>query len=529
MHPRGATSSNTLCGAMSKWRLRGLTMVAGSVVTTTVGLCLSQPAAWSGGSAGAQGASRPTPVLSLRRIPWWLAQTAARQRLDAQLESIAGASLGVEQGASGCLVVRQGDQVLFDANGHDMFIPASNMKILTATAVLDRLGGGTRYVTSVRSSAPPEGGVVAGNLYLVGGGDPDLRTSSYGGGTSAAGATFTSLDALALQIREAGVSEVTGSVIGDESRYDSRRVIGSWKPVYTSEGDVGPLSALDVNDGFVPNTATTTTKPVQVSGSNGSVAPHVTSGTGSAAPTTEASNSAQLAYAAATDPAAQSAQVFTALLRKDGVRVDGSSRTGRTPPSATLVTSIDSAPLSEEVEQMLNVSDDTAAELFTKELGYRESGSGTTAAGTAAIRADLAADGLPVDEMVGVDGSGLDRGDRASCNLLALALQRAGPTSTLAKGLPIAGKTGTLSGRMLKTPAEGRVIAKTGTLDNVDSLSGFVLPEAGVPELPSLGQPVVFSLILNGPSGSRADDVVDEVAIALAGYPVIPPLKDLGP
>ncbi|HVA74896.1 MAG TPA: D-alanyl-D-alanine carboxypeptidase/D-alanyl-D-alanine-endopeptidase [Acidimicrobiales bacterium] len=504
-------------------------MIVGALVTTTAPVWVSQSAAWSDGAGVARKPASPTPLLSLRRVPWWLAQTAAQQRLDAQLETIAGASLGSGIGASGCLEVSQGDQVIFDGNGSDMFIPASNLKILTAIAVLDRLGGSTKFVTSVRATGPAGGGVVAGNLYLVGGGDPDLRTSSYGGGTSAPGATFTSLDALALQVREAGISEVTGSVIGDESRFDSQRIVASWKPVYTSEGDVGPLSALDVNDGFVPNPSTTTTKPGQVSGPNGSVAPRPTAGTATGSPTTETSNSAQLAYAAATDPAAQAAQVFTALLRKDGVRVDGGSRTGKTPASARLVTSMDSAPLAAEVDQMLSVSDDTAAELFTKELGYQESGSGTTRAGTAAIRADLVSDGLPVDQLVAVDGSGLDRGDRVSCDLLVQALQHEGPTSTLAKGLPVAGKSGTLSGQMIGTPAEGRVVAKTGTLDNVVSLSGFVLPAPGTPEFPALGQPLVFSLILNGPPDWKANAVADQVAVALARYPVLPPLSDLEP
>lgn len=484
----------------------------------------SSAAAESGhGHGGAAG----TPILSARRVPWWLAQTAAAQRLDVRLSSLAGGRLGSGASAQGCLEVTQGDGELFAANAHGMFIPASNLKILTATAVLDRLGGDTKFVTSVRSASPAEGGVVAGNLYLVGGGDPDLRTSAYGGGTSPPGGTFTSLDALAKQVREAGISEVTGSVVGDDSRYDAERIVPSWKPIYTSEGDVGPLSALDVNDGFVPKPTTTTTPgQPRVSGPQ---APPSTLAPVTVSPTTEASNSAQLAYAAAADPAEQAAEVFVALLRKDGVRVGGGSRTGTTPGSSVLITSISSASLGGEVDEMLNFSDDTAAELFTKELGYQASHSGTTTAGTAAIRADLASDGLPVAELVNVDGSGLDRGDRASCALLADALRRAGTGSVLARGLPVAAKTGTLIGRMVGTPASGRVVAKTGSLDNVVSLSGFVLPSQGSPVTPALGQPLVFSLILNGLPDGQANALVDEVAVALAQYPVLPPLRDLEP
>lgn len=502
-------------------------MVAAAVVgVTAVWASFSRASAAAEGSKSGHGGSDATPILSARRVPWWLAATAAKQRLDLQLSSLAGPYLGNGASAQGCLEVTQGDGELFGANAHGLFIPASNLKILTATAVLDRLGGDTKFVTSVRSATRAEGGVVAGNLYLVGGGDPDLRTSSYGGGTSAPGAAFTSLDALALQVRESGISEVTGSVVGDDSRYDAQRIVPSWKPIYTSEGDVGPLSALDVNDGFVPNTTTTTT-PGQVHSSPQAPRPTVTPTPGS--PTTEASNSAQLAFAAAADPAAQAAQVFLALLRKDGVRVEGGSRTGTSPASSVTITSISSASLASEVTEMLNFSDDTAAELFTKELGYQASHSGTTSAGTAAVRSDLASDGLPVTELVNVDGSGLDRGDRASCALLVDALRRAGTGSLLAKALPVAAKSGTLLGRMVGTPAAGRVIAKTGNLDNVVSLSGFVLPSPGSPLTPALGQPLVFSLILNGPPDWQANELADEVAVALARYPVMPPLRDLEP
>ena len=143
---------------------------------------------------------------------------------------------------------------------------------------------------------------------------------------------------------------------------------------------------------------------------------------------------------------------------------------------------------------MLTVSDDTAAELFTKELGYEIKGSGSTAAGMAAVRADLAADGLPVTEFVGADGSGLSRADRASCDLLAADLDRLGPTSVVGRGLPVAGRTGTLADRMVHTPAAGRVVAKTGTLNDVVALSGFVLPAPHPRSCPGRRwrQPLVF-------------------------------------
>jgi serine-type D-Ala-D-Ala carboxypeptidase/endopeptidase (penicillin-binding protein 4) len=217
------------------------------------------------------------------------------------------------------------------------------------------------------------------------------------------------------------------------------------------------------------------------------------------------------------------------LLGRDGVRVEGGSTSGTAPAGSALITSIASAPISQEIDQMLSVSDDTAAELFTKELGYRVSGSGTTAAGTAVIRADLAADGLPVSQLVNVDGSGLDRGDRVSCNLVVDTLGRDGTTGVIGAGLPVAGKTGTLVNRMLGTPAVGRVHAKTGTLDGVVGLSGYVTPTAASAPVDPLRQPVVFSILLNGASSYADQALADKIAVALASYPKVAPLASVAP
>jgi serine-type D-Ala-D-Ala carboxypeptidase/endopeptidase (penicillin-binding protein 4) len=453
-----------------------------------------------------------TPVFSIRRLPTWVETEAAEQRLQTALSGVVTpAELGPTN-ANGCVLATQGSQVLYSANASELFVPASNLKLLTATAVLDRLGPSDRLVTQVRGQQAPERGVIYGNLYLVGGGDPLLRTASYAASLYPKQPLYTSLDQLALAVRQAGVTEVTGSVVGDDSRYDDQRTVATWKPIYTTEGDVGPLSALDVNDGFVP-------KPPPPP--PGAKTPPTT-----AAPSSTAS---EFAYDAAADPPGTAAAAFMQLLAQDGVRVEGGSTSGVAPAGAPLITSIASAPLGEEVDQMLTVSDDTAAELFTKELGYRESGSGTTAAGTADIRADLADDGLPVSQLVNVDGSGLDRGDRASCNLIVDTLRRDGTAGVIAAGLPIAGRTGTLVDRMLGTPAVGRVHAKTGTLDGVVALSGFVTPTVASAPVDPLRQPVLFSILLNGASSYADETLADNIAVALASYPRVAPLASIVP
>ena len=91
---------------------------------------------------------------------------------------------------------------------------------------------------------------------------------------------------------------------------------------------------------------------------------------------------------------------------------------------------------------------------------------GSTAAGTAAVRSDLAADGLPLRGFVIADGSGLSRSDRVTCALLVDLLEKAGPNGLLVKDLPVAGRSGTLAGELNGTAAAGRVYAKTGTLES---------------------------------------------------------------
>nr|MDQ2725944.1 D-alanyl-D-alanine carboxypeptidase [Actinomycetota bacterium] len=309
--------------------------------------------------------------------------------------------------------------------------------------------------------------------------------------------TYTSLDQLAAQVRAAGVIRVSGSVVADESRYDAQRVVPTWRPSYLADGLVGPLSAVDVDDGFASFTG------------GGDVA--------------------------SPQPAVQAATRFQTALRAAGVQVGGSAATGTTPAGAVTVTSIASPPLTAVLGAVLRTSDDTGAELITKELGRRFGAGATTTAGVAVIRADLAGDGLPVDLLQAVDGSGLDRSDRATCPLVVAALTQAGPTGPLASMLPVAGKTGTLLRRMTNTPAAGRIVAKTGTLDDVSALSGFVLPPAPIGAAPPPTaayprSPLTFSLIQNGvPAYTTGDAIGDQIGVALAAYPSGPDPATLGP
>jgi len=426
------------------------------------------------------------PVLSARRVPAFLARAVADARLRAELDAaLADPRLGAARDHS-CLVVRQGARPVVGRRAGQSLIPASGLKVLTAFAVLDRLGPEEQLVTEVRAGAPVgPGGVVDGPLWLVGGGDPLLGTADYAATFENQPQLRTPLESLADAVVAAGVKVVNGPLVGDETRFDTQRYVPTWKPGYITDFESGPASALVVNDGF-----------------ERFVRPRV----------------------AAAEPDVHAAGTLAALLQARGVTVAGGVAEGQAPVTAAAVARVASPPVREVVGQMLRESDNLTAELLVKELGRRFAGEGTTAAGLGVVRRSLGAAGLPVDQLVSVDGSGLDRTDRASCALLMAALDRSGPTGPIAAGLPVAARDGTLAKRFVGNPAAGRLRAKTGSLDGVIGLTGYVdAPAAG-------GTALSFSLMVNElPRDAFGRALQEQVGAILARYPDAPAPEALAP
>ncbi len=428
-----------------------------------------------------------TPILSARRVPEVVARPVADRRLVAALGPVV-ASLGGES----CVAVSGPAGRLFEHRADAALVPASNVKLLTAFAALRVLGADTRFRTDVMGAAGPDAaGTVTGDLWLVGGGDPLLSTAPFRARVKyGASMAYTAMEAVADAVVAAGVRRVTGSVLGDESRYDTERTVPSWPSRYQSGGHIGSLSALAINDGR--DFATIEGQP---------------SPGGPSA-----------------DPAAAAASALVELLRQRGVVVDGAPGAGTAPAGADAVASVESPTVAEIVAEMLTFSDNTTAELLTKEMGRAQRGEGSTAAGVEAIVGALSDAGVPTEGLVLVDGSGLDRGDRVTCATLDALLDEAGADGELADGLPVAASTGTLSDRFRGSAAAGKVKAKTGSLRDVTSLSGWVETDPGAD--------LSFSIVLNTPD--RAVGVVDmaateKVTEALLGYPDRPDPAALGP
>ncbi|MDQ3943821.1 MAG: D-alanyl-D-alanine carboxypeptidase/D-alanyl-D-alanine-endopeptidase, partial [Actinomycetota bacterium] len=308
---------------------------------------------------------------------------------------------------------------------------------------------GTTLRTEVRATGTVEGGILLGDLFLVGGGDPTLRRSGP-----------HSLDDLAAAVRVTGIEQVAGAVLGDDSRYDRVRAAPGWRSGYLP-AYIGPLSALVVDGNRYRRDAE---------------------------------------FVA--DPVTSNVALFRKALSRHGVRVLGADGTGRAPATGRVVASLSSEPVEALVARMLTASDNLVAELLLKEVGLSVSGEGSTATGIAA--ADELLEDLGIDGS-SADGSGLSLGNLRSARQWRLLLQaiRALPVGQqLVDSLPLAGQTGTLLRRLAGTAGEGNVRAKTGAIAGVRALSGY-LSTAG-------GRPAVFSIIVNGthvgPSVTRAID-----------------------
>ena len=434
-----------------------------------------------------------TPLLSARRAPLTLRAPVSDALIAPAVNQI------IEQAPSNqvCVEVRNGDRVLGmhqDVPGG--LIPASNQKLISTYAALGILGPDFTFNTKVVASAPVVDGVLNGDLYVVGDGDPFLFTDDWlGQYEEIEGRSHTRLEALADAVAETGLTTITGAVIGDESRYDSVRY-GPWDPRLITQKQSGPMSALTVNEGFVdwPGDFRDSFRP-----------------------RSETDN-----------PPLHGASVFGQLLQERNITIGGGNGVGLAPGAGVELAVVQSPPLLDIVTHVNSYSSNIGAELLLKRIGLAVRGEGSTEAGAAEVAAYLAEQGIPMADVQIVDGSGLAESDRLTCAALAAILVRNGPESPLGTSLSIAGRRGSLLNRFVDTPAEGMVLAKTGTLRGVRALSGYVNSAVDTES----GAYVTFAYVLND------DEVIEDGVVealqdpfvsALTQYPGGPPVAELSP
>jgi D-alanyl-D-alanine carboxypeptidase/D-alanyl-D-alanine-endopeptidase (penicillin-binding protein 4) len=421
---------------------------ANAHATTATG---SGPGATGGGATPDAGAT-PSPPLS----------PTLRARLRRLVRGIGGASGAYVYDISA-------GRPLAALNAGKKRILASNTKLFTTAAEFGKYGPQGRFRTTLYTDGTVNAGVVDGNLFVRGGGDPLFGSDAYVGRRYGTTAT---VEQLAGRVALAGITQVTGRVYGDETALDTAR--GTAKYGFRRSGEIGgQLSALVFDRGL-----------------------------------SSSGKSWQ-----ADMPRFVAAKLRSAL-EDAGVTVGSGVGVRATPATATTVSFVESPPLSRIVALTNKPSDNYLAEMLLKDLALGSapgSAPGTTAAGAAAARRFAAT----LHSRVSLsDGSGLSRFDRAAprevVDLLRGMQLRPDFTQYYAS-LSVPGVDGTLSKRMRGTAASKNCAAKTGTLSNVSALSGYCTTADG--------HLAAFSILQNGvwPSGAHA--VQNRIVTALASTP----------
>lgn len=421
-----------------------------------------------------------TPLLSVRRAPavlsWEVNVSALETQLQPLLDSIDD---------NRCFALAINGEEVAGKNETLSLAPASNVKILTAAVALEVLGPGFTYTTKVVGTLGAEG-VIEGDIFLVGGGDPVLASEWWNGLSKYPPFNETSIESLADAIVQQGVTRITGNLVGDGSRYDDELFAPTWaKADHISEA--GPVDALLVNDSW------------------------------------------QTPQVAAEDPALGAATVLRDLLEARGIAV-GDVSTGIAAGGATIA-EVSSQPLPAILAEMLTTSDNTTSEMVLKEIGLKEKGFGTRRAGLQVVMERLAAWGVPIPGVFLVDGSGLSDANRLTCAAILDVLTHGSVTDAVGAGMPVAGQDGgTLADVFSDGPLAGKLRGKTGSLNpncnpgqlGARSLAGYV-PQTG-------GGAIEFVLLQNGECiAQNYRPLWDQLAAALASYPSGPTTAALEP
>jgi len=485
------------------------------------------------------------------------------------LEKRIGAILGQSDLARGFwgieVVSLQNGKVLYSQNADKLFTPASNTKLFTTAAALALIGPNYNFRTTVETSGTlDKHGRLTGDLVLVGRGDPNLsgRELPYALHTARNEHPIQVLEQLADELVKKGVKYVDGDIVADDSYFAFERYGEGW-----SQDDLvwdygAPVSALTINDNVVfvnilpgdrvgerafvsitpfadyyridnriITTPGGTQRKIFINREPGSTQLTLWGNV----PLDDAGASEDLAIE---DPAEFAATLFRGLLQNRGVSVYGRQRTRHTelaslstftvtasaparggeeplhplPNQALVLASYQSKPLVEDVRVINKVSQNLHAEILLRLLGREKGTAGTVEGGLEVLRGFLNQAGVPNDQYVFYDGSGLSRQNlvtpHAVVQLLRYtALQPWG--ASFRDTLPVSGVDGSLSDRFKSLDLQGRIYAKTGSLGGVKSLSGYVTAKHG--------EQFAFSILSNNfnQPTKRVTDAIDSIVEAI--------------
>jgi D-alanyl-D-alanine carboxypeptidase/D-alanyl-D-alanine-endopeptidase (penicillin-binding protein 4) len=423
-------------------------------------------------------------------------------------------------------------RVLFDKNGSKLFNPASNMKILTTAAALHYLGPSYRFRTLCRRDPELKRGVLEGNLYIKGLGDPLLTTENM----------FGFINEIAMR----GITQVKGNVIIDPSFFDNVLEGPGWDQEHGDHAYAAPIGAFSVNF----NTFTVRILPGDKVGDEAKVevwppVPSVevvqnttTRGSGSRTrlwfgtsdlpdgtvrvtvrgSISQSDIDGKVVRAPVNDPARFAAETIVHLLKLRGIEVKGKAKIGDMPIRGTIpVAAHWSVPLAEIISTLNKYSNNFMAEQILKTLGAElYDAPGSWDKGNRAVRDFLLELGIQDGTFVLGNGSGLNDVNRVTPAQLTWVLQnmyeRHEVRPEFVASLAVAGNSGTITSRFENSPAVQRLRAKTGSLTGVSALSGYVVTMND--------QVLAFSVMMNDYQGRARTmwRIQDRIGIALARF-----------
>ena len=358
-------------------------------------------------------------------------------------------------------------QRLFSAAAATGRLPASVEKLYTTSTALLRFGPNATLTTTILGRGALSHGTWSGTLYIRGGGDPTFGSQGFDQSQYGGGATLQRLTANLL--RATGIRALKGNVVGDESKFDSRR--GTPATDYQPSGFIeGELSGVAYDRGWATLNGST-------------FAPH---------------------------PALTAAANLVNALRDAGVTVPKSTHisAGITPTGTKALADVNSPRMATLIALTNTPSDNFFAEMLLKDLGASFGGAGTTAAGAAVVRAQLLRS-FGIHPRL-VDGSGLSYDDLTTPIQVVTLLEHMAGDSDFTSSLAVAGETGTLEGEMQGTIAQGQCRGKTGTLSTVSNLVGYCQARDG--------HTLAFAFLMSSIDPNAAHPIQDRMAVALANY-----------
>lgn len=486
----------------------------------------------------AKPAVSPSPTLP-QRAGSTLAdlQSKIRQRMNSP--EVARGRIGIK------IVSLNSGKVIFENDADKYFMPASNMKNFTVAAAMERLTPDYRFVTSVYAQSRPDAnGTVNGDLRIFGRGDISISTAFYGTSVSDPDTYFKGIDRLVDAIAAAGIKRITGGLIGDESYFTGNAIPATWELDDLQWYYGAEISALPLNDNAVDIRITPDTNGgpciITISPSTALYQINNTCVTGGQKNISiDKSVSRNIINVSGTMPRGASytgsiaishpADLFVELLKRRlatrGIEVVGSSRIQplniSSPAGQIEIAKLESPPFALIAAKTMKPSQNMYTETILWTLGEEKrrrtpGASGDSAAlGLASVREFLTSIGIPKDGILQYDGCGLSRHDlitpSAVVSLYTYMAKKSQYTQAWRDSLTIGGVDGTLASRFKGTSAEGNVRGKTGTIDQVSALSGYVTTASG--------EPLVLSIVVNGVAVQKMrTSLIDDIVVSLANY-----------